>query len=62
MTSIGANCPFGRERLRDQYRLIVQLVPSEFVGPFERLRFTLLDSGSWILAPELITDTLITDY
>jgi hypothetical protein len=24
---------------RDQYRLIVDLVPSEFLGPFERLRF-----------------------
>jgi hypothetical protein len=23
----------------DQYRLIVDLVPSEFLGPFERLRF-----------------------
>jgi hypothetical protein len=27
------------ERFRDQYRLIIQLVPSEFLGPFERLRF-----------------------
>ena len=27
------------EKFRDQYRLIVQLVPSEFLGPFERLRF-----------------------
>jgi hypothetical protein len=38
MTSIHATV-LSAERFRDQYRLIVQLVPSEFVGPFERLRF-----------------------
>jgi len=27
------------EKYGDQYRLIVDLVPSEFLGPFERLRF-----------------------
>ena len=27
------------EKDREQYRLIVELVPSEFLGPFERLRF-----------------------
>ena len=27
------------EKNGDQYRLIVDLVPSEFLGPFERLRF-----------------------
>lgn len=27
------------EKYGDEYRLIVDLVPSEFLGPFERLRF-----------------------
>ncbi len=27
------------EKEGDQYRVIVDLVPSEFLGPFERLRF-----------------------
>ena len=27
------------EKYGDQYRLIVDQVPSEFLGPFERLRF-----------------------
>jgi hypothetical protein len=27
------------EKYADQYRLIIELVPSEFLGPFERLRF-----------------------
>jgi hypothetical protein len=38
MTSIHATI-LSAEKFRDLYRLIVQLVPSEFVGPFERLRF-----------------------
>ena len=38
MTAIHANV-LSAERFRDQYRLIIQLVPSEFLGPFERLRF-----------------------
>jgi len=38
MTSIHAKV-LSTEKFRDQYRLIVQLVPSEFLGPFERLRF-----------------------
>jgi hypothetical protein len=36
----------------DQYRLIVDLVPSEFLGPFERLRFrTNPYSGSFSSSP-----------
>jgi hypothetical protein len=27
------------EKERDHFRLIIDLVPSEFLGPFERLRF-----------------------
>ena len=38
MTSIHATV-LSTERFRELYRVIVQLVPSEFVGPFERLRF-----------------------
>ncbi len=38
MTPIHATV-LSAERFRDQYRLIIQLVPSEFLGPFERLRF-----------------------
>src|SRR5258708_15660772 len=38
MTPIHATVP-SADRFRDQYRLIIQLVPSEFLGPFERLRF-----------------------
>jgi hypothetical protein len=38
MTSIHAKV-LSTEKFRDEYRLIVELVPSEFLGPFERLRF-----------------------
>jgi hypothetical protein len=38
MTSIHAKV-LSTEKFRDQYRLIIELVPSEFLGPFERLRF-----------------------
>jgi hypothetical protein len=38
MTSIHATV-VSTEKYGDQYRLIIELVPSEFVGPFERLRF-----------------------
>jgi hypothetical protein len=38
MTSIHAKV-LSTERFREQYRLIIELVPSEFLGPFERLRF-----------------------
>lgn len=38
MTSIHAKV-LSTERYREQYRLIIELVPSEFLGPFERLRF-----------------------
>ncbi len=27
------------EKERDHFRLIIDLIPSEFLGPFERLRF-----------------------
>jgi hypothetical protein len=38
MTAIHATV-LSAERFHDQYRLIIQLAPSEFLGPFERLRF-----------------------
>jgi hypothetical protein len=38
MTSIHAKV-LSSEKFREQYRLIIELVPSEFLGPFERLRF-----------------------
>jgi hypothetical protein len=38
MTSIHAKI-LSTEKYDDQYRFIVELVPSEFLGPFERLRF-----------------------
>jgi hypothetical protein len=38
MTSIRAKV-LSTERFRELYRLIIELVPSEFLGPFERLRF-----------------------
>ena len=38
MTSIHAKVR-STEKFRDQYRLIIELGPSEFLGPFERLRF-----------------------
>jgi hypothetical protein len=38
MTSIHAKV-LSTERFREQYRLIIELLPSEFLGPFERLRF-----------------------
>ena len=38
MTSIHAKVP-STEKYADQYHLIIELVPSEFLGPFERLRF-----------------------
>ena len=38
MTSIHAKVLW-TEKYADQYRLIIELVPSEFLGPFERLRF-----------------------
>jgi len=38
MTSIHAKV-LPSEKYGDQYRLIIELVPSEFQGPFERLRF-----------------------
>ena len=38
MTSINAKV-VSTEKYGDQYRLIIELVPSEFLGPFERLRF-----------------------
>jgi hypothetical protein len=38
MTSIHAKV-LSTERFREQYRLIIELVPSEFLGPFKRLRF-----------------------
>jgi hypothetical protein len=38
MTSIHAKV-LSTEKYGDQYRLIIELVPSEFLGPFERLRF-----------------------
>lgn len=38
MTSIHAKV-VSTEKYGNQYRLIIELVPSEFLGPFERLRF-----------------------
>ena len=38
MTSIHAKV-LSTEKYGHQYRLIIELVPSEFQGPFERLRF-----------------------
>jgi hypothetical protein len=39
MTSIHAKVP-STEKYGDEYRLIIESVPSEFRGPFERVRFT----------------------
>ena len=38
MTSIHAKVR-STGKFREQYRLIIELVPCEFLGPFERLRF-----------------------
>src|SRR4030088_296504 len=38
MTSIHAKV-VSTEKYGDQYRFIIELLPSEFKGPFERLRF-----------------------
>ena len=38
MTSIHAKV-LSSEKFREQYRLIIELPPSEFLGPFESLRF-----------------------
>jgi hypothetical protein len=60
MTSIHAKVLW-TEKYADQYRLIIDLVPFEFLGPFERLRFKKTpDCGSF--GTSLTKSWLALDY